>query len=45
MAVETVFGQDGPYNTLKVDRWTGWRWFLCLQKLREEASEQNYKSQ
>jgi hypothetical protein len=45
MAVETVFGQDGPYNTLKVDWRVGRSWSLCLHELREEATEQNYKSQ
>ena len=41
MAVETVFRQDGPHHTLKIDLGARGCRFLCPENLREETAEQD----
>jgi hypothetical protein len=43
--METVFGQDRPYDTLEIDRRVRGCFALCLEKLPSEATEANYESQ
>jgi hypothetical protein len=40
MAVETVFRQDRPHHTLKVDLGAGWCQFLCPKNLCEKTATQ-----
>jgi len=41
MAVETVFRQDGPHDTLEINPWTRGRRLLGVQKLPEQSTQQN----